>query len=70
MQRPGILTEQDHNNFDALIGHVLDDYRAGTLAKADAIGGLAELFAAIDIGNEGEARAWLTEGRKRFQKRP
>jgi hypothetical protein len=70
MAKTGFLTEQDHNKFDALIGHVLDDYRAGTLTKADAIGGLAELIAAIDIGNEGEARAWLTEGRKRFQKRP
>lgn len=70
MSRRGILTEQDHNKFDALIGHVLDDYRAGTLSKADAISGLAELVAAIDIGNESEARAWLTEGRKRLQKKP
>lgn len=70
MEKPGFLTEQDHNNFDVLIGHVLDDYRAGTLSKSDAIGGLAQLVAAIDIGNEGEARAWLKEGRKRFQKRP
>lgn len=66
--RRGILSEQDHTNFDALIRHALEAYRAGTLTLPDAVGGLAEFVAALDIGNATEVQAWLKEGRKRFTK--
>lgn len=58
------LTEHDHQNMDAFLGHVLDDFKAERLTKAQVVGGLAQVFAAIDIGNYGEARNWFEQGRK------
>jgi hypothetical protein len=58
------LTERDHTNMDAFLGHVLDDYKAGTLTKEQAVSGLAHVMAALDQGNTGEARIWLEQGRK------
>ncbi len=43
---------------------VLDDYRDGVLTKEQAVGGLAHVMAALNIGNVDEARAWFREGRK------
>lgn len=58
------LTERDHVNMDAFLGHVLDDYKSGTLTKQQAVSGLAHVMAALDKGNVGEARTWLEQGRK------
>lgn len=58
------LTERDHLNMDALLGHVPDDYKAGTITKEQAIGGLAHVMAALDIGNTAEAQSWFEQGRK------
>jgi hypothetical protein len=57
------LTNRDHKNMDAFLGHVLDDYKAGVITKAEAVGGLAHVIAAIDKGNYGEAINWLEQGR-------
>lgn len=62
--RNGELTSRDHKNMDAFLGHVLDDYKEGTITKADAIGALAHVVAAIDKGNTDEARNWFEQGRK------
>ncbi len=56
---PKNLSERDHNDMDAFLGEVLDDYKAGTITRDQAIGGLAHVMAALDIGNTGEARAWF-----------
>ena len=58
------LTESDHQNMDVFLGAVLDDYRAGVLTKDQAVGGLAHVMAALNIGNIDEARSWFREGRK------
>jgi hypothetical protein len=58
------LTETDHQNMDAFLRAVLDDYRDGVLTKDQAVGGLAHVMAALNIGSVGEARAWFREGRK------
>ena len=58
------LTDTDHRNMDAFLGAVLDDYRDGALTKEQAVGGLAHVMAALNIGNVAEARAWFREGRK------
>lgn len=60
----GNLTERDHQNMDAFLGHVLDDYKAGTITKEQAIGGLAHVMAALDIGNTAEAQSWFAQGQK------
>ena len=58
------LSSQDYQNIDALLGHVLEDFRAGSITKEEAISGLAHVIAAIDKGNYAEVTSWLKEGRK------
>lgn len=58
------LTKSDHQNMDAFLGHVLDDYKSGEITKDEAIGGLAHVMAALDRDNYGEARNWFEQGRK------
>ncbi len=67
MKNKPVLTEKDHNNMDAFLGHVLDDYKAGILDKKKAISGLAHVMAALDLDNYDEARAWFEQGRKFIQ---
>jgi len=62
--RNASLTERDHRNMDAFLGHVLEDFKAGTITKDQAVGGLAHVMAALDIGNYGEATNWFEQGRK------
>lgn len=58
------LTERDHLNMDQFLGHVLDDYKAGEITRDEAVGALAHVIAAVDLGNYGEARNWFEQGRK------
>lgn len=58
------LTSTDHQNMDAFLGAVLDDYRDGVLTKEQAVGGLAHVMAALNLGNVQEARNWFIQGRK------
>lgn len=60
----GNLTERDHDNMDAFLSHVLDDYKSGTLTKEQAVSGLAHVMAALDKNNTGEVRVWLEQGHK------
>lgn len=62
--RKPTLTSRDHKNMDAFLGHVLEDFKAGVITKEEAVGGLAHVIAAIDIGNYGEAVNWFEQGRK------
>ena len=63
MKKPE-LTTRDHANMDAFLGHVLDDYKAGGITKAQAVGALAHVMAALDRDNYDEARSWFEQGRK------
>lgn len=58
------LTDQDHLNMDLFIGHVLDAFKTGELAKADAVGHLAHVMVALADGNHHEASRWFQQGRK------
>ena len=60
----GSLSERDHQNMDAFLGHILDDFKSGQVTKQQVIGGLVQMISAIDIGNHGEARNWFEQGRK------
>ena len=62
--REPTLTNNDHKNMDAFLGHVLDDFKSGEITKDEAIGALAHVIAAIDKGNYGEAINWFQQGRK------
>lgn len=64
MKDKSALTNQDHQNLEAFLGYVLDDYKAGVLDKTKAIAGLAQMIAALDLGNHDEVRSWLEQGRK------
>lgn len=58
-----IITENDHVNLSAFLGHVLDDYKAAGITKLQAVSGLAHLMAALDEGEAEEVKSWVREGR-------
>lgn len=57
------LTTADHHLMDGFLGDILEDFKAGAITKAQAVGALAHVMAALDIGNTGEARSWFQNGR-------
>lgn len=67
MQGQGNLSDKDHDNMDAFLGHVFDAYKSGEISKERAIGGVAHVITAVDKGNYAEARQWLEQGRKFLQ---
>ncbi|GAB0154588.1 hypothetical protein [Marinobacterium sp. BA1] len=64
------LTERDHSNLDAFLGHALDDFKAGVISREDAVSGIAHVFAALDQGNYSEVQEWLEQGRKFLRNLP
>ena len=58
------LTEKDHDDLDALVSGLLDDYKEGVITKAHAVATMGHIIEALDEGNYGEAVTWLREGRK------
>ena len=62
--RPPTLTDRDHQNMDAFLAAVVDDYKAEEIDRDRAVRALAHVMAAIDRGNYGEARNWFEQGRK------
>ena len=64
MNKTSLLTEKDHTNLTAALEHILDDYKNGTITKAQAVGTIAHGFTAMAEGEEAEVRAFLEEGRK------
>lgn len=62
MENKPVLTSKDHEDMDAFLGHVLDDYKAGKLDKVKAIAELAHVMAALDLDNYGEVRASFAQG--------
>ncbi|WP_218921025.1 hypothetical protein [Massilia putida] len=55
------LSNKQHNQMDGMIGRLYDAIRAGEVSRERAIGGLAHVMAALDIGNTGEAVAWFNQ---------
>jgi hypothetical protein len=64
------LNDGDHENMDAFLRHVLDDYKAGKITKEKAVGALAHVMAALDQNNYEEARSWFLQGRSFLSKEP
>ncbi len=61
------MTDQDAANARAFVGRVLDDFKAGRIAREAAAGGLWQVIAALDAGDIHEARRWFEEGGERGQ---
>jgi len=57
----GKLTDQDHHDMDRMLERVLDAYKTGQLTRAQVVGGLAHVMAALDIGNTPEAVNWFKQ---------
>lgn len=62
--REPTLSNRDHKNMDAFLGHVLEDFKSGAITKEQAVGGLAHVMAALDRGNYAEAIGWFEQGRE------
>lgn len=62
--KKSVLTTKDHENMDAFLGSVLDDYKNEAITKDQAVAGLAHVMSALDIDNYDEAKSWLEQGRK------
>ncbi|MES2784750.1 MAG: hypothetical protein V4684_04750 [Pseudomonadota bacterium] len=58
------LTEKDHDNMDAFIDAVLQDFKEGVITKEQARVAIGHVMAALAIGNLSGALGWLAEGRK------
>lgn len=59
MQEDGQLSNTDHTNMDKFLGFILDSHKTGYLDRGEAIGYMAHVIAAVDMGNYGEARNWF-----------
>ena len=67
MKNEKILKEIDHHTIDDLLSRVLDAYKNDELSKEAVIGGLANVMAALDIGNSELALDWINqEGIEKF----
>lgn len=62
------LTNKDHDDMDAFLGAVLDDYKDSKIQRGDAVHALAHVFGALDNGNYAEVRNWFQQGRKFISK--
>ena len=69
-ERNPTLTDQDHSNMNAFLGFVLEDFKSGSISKAEAVAAIAHTVAAVDIGNYAEAVTWFEQGRKFIQESP
>ncbi len=58
------LTNKDHDDMDAFLVAVLDDYKSGDIKRSAAVSALAHVFGALDKRNYGEVRSWFQQGRK------
>jgi lactam utilization protein B len=58
------LTEADHANMTAFIGHVLDLYRDGEISRSAATETLAEVMTLLDQGDHQKAIDFFRRGRK------
>ena len=59
--RDSLLTTKDHRDMDLMLERVLDAYKAGAVSRDQVVGGLAQIIAAIDKGNVGEAVNWFNQ---------
>lgn len=64
MRKQGILTEKDHQNLSATLGHILDDYKKGVTTKEHAVEAIAHGITALDEGEDQELLMFLEQGRK------
>lgn len=58
------LTDLDHEDLDGFLKGVLEDYKQNIITQAQAVSGLAHVFAALDCDNYAEVKTWLREGRQ------
>ena len=62
-ERTPALTERDHAYLTAFLNQFFDRASAGSIEKETFTGVLAQVIAAVDIGNMWEVRCHLEEGR-------
>ncbi len=61
--KKGKLSNKDHNQMDAFLDAVLEDFKNGLVSKEAVASGFSHVIAAVDIGNHDEARQWFMQGR-------
>ncbi len=67
--RPGLLSDKHHKDMDKMLAEVLQAIADGKLSPVDAVPSFAQIIAAIDIGNIGEAEAWFKNSLEHFKVR-
>jgi hypothetical protein len=58
------VMDKDQIDLEAFFASLLDDYKAGALTKAQAVGGLVHFAVALNRDDFDEARRWARQGRK------
>ena len=66
--KKGKLSNKDHNQMDAFLDTVLEDFKNGLVSKEAVASGFAHVIAAVDTGNHDEARQWFMHGRSFIRK--
>jgi hypothetical protein len=59
MKEKGQLSNTDHSSMEKFLGFILEGHKTGYLDRGEAIGIIAHVIAAVDQGNDGEARSWF-----------
>lgn len=65
-ERKPMLSNADHRAMDEMLKEVFSAVAAGDLSPRKAVGGMAQIIAAIDCGNLGEAQAWFKNKLEHF----
>lgn len=55
---------KDQINLEAFFGAMLEDFKAGSITKEQAIGGLVAFSVRLNEGDFDGARLWAEQGRK------
>lgn len=58
-ERKPMLSNSDHRDMDEMLKEVFTAIAAGELSPRKAVGGMAQIIAAVDCGNLGEVQAWF-----------
>jgi hypothetical protein len=56
------LTNKDHRKMDKFLGELFDAVTTKEVSRNNFIGGMAQIMAALDIDNTGEAVQWFKNG--------
>lgn len=65
-QKLPTLSDADHNQMDAFLDYLLEEFKNEKLTKSQVTGALKQIIGALDKGNTAEAVQWFAHGKERM----